>query len=508
MPVSIQKINIVQKHHNLGKNLNRIQVTLPGKPPCNLNPAHFPYYGKFSSVTADILGALSTEDMVKVNELKQEYSSKNVTELREIHKKAIEDYISDFKYMIKMDECNEPDTFVYKPVNLTKEIQKTLKQKELELIAMKQSAMRDCPKCNANYKEWFPSIQEIPLARPAKTIFEHPVDKALRLTGVFNAQDIEQIEKITDRYKDCPILNIIETKANILTKINEILCKKSGDFHGQFNNKDFDLLKNLAVEYRALNNIQSHYGYTTKALESVLFSDTKNLKCGEYIDGLGLITDELTVNGKDTVITFKYNQDEYLFRMYDKEKLKEKDKFLTDLPETTYLEDLNTINKMSKDIIQKEGNALVAEVRFKVMDINSARNFMKKNNLPEEYADKIMQDSKYAYLIQNFKNFQKRDYRSAARIIGTKLLKTLKDKDAFPIFLRAEPYDSTHSPVVLYLRSGFKPLSRTEKEVYDSINELGEYKGRSVIMYLQNFDENCDKIDTFDKLYFKNTVNN
>lgn len=506
MPVSVQNFTITSKSQ-LAIICRPIQqdsaIKVDLEQLVNFN---FHRHGRISDIIKNIIGVFSVEDLAKINKIKQEYISLNIDEIKNIHKQESELYVTNLisKLEAKPDEGIK-NIYIYAQNNLTNEVRKIIKEHGLKLAALKQLILRDYPRCNQSYDEWIQFPPKLIYSNPSNTIFEHPVDKVTRITGDLTEDERIQLQYIVEKNRNKNIINILEEKTNIINKIHKYLSGKNTDFHGQFKNNELDLLKKLAIEYKAFNQLQMNYGYSTKELESVLYSDTKNFKVGEYIEGLGIITDELTVNGTKAIIAFKYDDGEYSFKMYNKDILEKKDKVLSELPETIYLEDLRQVNeKIFNTIIKLWPLALISEIRFKVMEKDSTERFMEAHNLPKEYADKIMKDNKYAYLIQNFKNHSKQKCPSAARIIAVKLLNLLKEKNAYPILAVAQPYDSTHSPVSMYLRVGFKPLSRTFEDVQTSMSKHFEYTDNNpLIMYLPNFEENEKIIESFSKIYFK-----
>ena len=95
-------------------------------------------------------------------------------------------------------------------------------------------------------------------------------------------------------------------------------------------------------------------------------------------------------------------------------------------------------------------------------------------------------------------------YDKAAKIIGIQLLKFLKDRNCTPLFLTADPYNgSTHSPVSMYLRAGFKPISHTIEELKEKMSKnMNRYPdNEKVDFYLNSFDENNQLIETLAKIY-------
>ena len=503
MQIRVSKFNITTSLPSI-KRVSQIpdELKLPGNIQvlqlANMNP-------QFVQIVKNISGIPTIEDSLKIEELRKFFSSLSIDEVSNIYRESLQLYTDKYPFAAEKNgkEYRAADFLCFRK-DLTEHLQESLKEDEIKLIALKQSKLRDYPKCIASYDEWFDCGLKIPSYKATQTIFEHPYDKAIRLVGDFNRDDIERSEEIEKQYKDRSFFDIIEEKFKIIEKMNKYLYSKNTDFYGQFSKKECAEIKELALKFRVLNHLQHDYGFSSKHLESVLYSKPAEWVRGNYVEGIGLITDEINVNGKDSVITFQYDNGKYCFRIYDKEVLTSKNKFLSELPETIYLEDLNELNKKANQLIKNERIGLISEIRFTVKNREMIENYFRSHNIPPEYAETVLEGGKYAYLIENFKNFDKKDSPSAARIISIRLLKLLKEKNAYPLFAMAQPYDSTHSPVSMYLRAGFKPLSRTMEEVQGSMSKHCEYMDNApLIMYLKDFNDNKSLIDSLAQLYFK-----
>ena len=451
----------------------------------------------------DVDGICSKEDVVRINEMKQYFSSMDKEELQRLHQKSIQSYIDDTIARLRIIK-RENGICTYKPSDLTKDTQMYLKENKLKLVAMQQAYFDDCPKGQRNsYRIWFDSDIGTPSSKPAKTVYEHPFDKILRHTGIFNDDDYKKINIITKHYEKYSLPQLMEEKFKILDKMQEYFIGKNSDLVGQYTNRELIAMKKLAQKYYSINKLQTSAGYFSMSLEAILYSNTYNFKPGEYVEGLGLITDELKIDGKNTIITFIDKISECSFRIFDKDVLNKKNEFLKNLSQNLSLEDLNRINQQAQDIIDQEEKGLISQVSFEIADKSKTKQYLKQSN-DEDYADKIMQENKYSYIIRGFRNYYKKNNPTAGKVVGIKLLSFLKKINAKPIFLIARPYgDSTHSPVSMYLYTGFKPLSKTEKDVYNAMNEHFEYADKnSLAMYLSDFENMSKKVDILCKLYF------
>lgn len=148
--------------------------------------------------------------------------------------------------------------------------------------------------------------------------------------------------------------------------------------------RDFAALKKLAIEYTALNNVQKQKGVFTKDLERVLNASLipADIKSGGFIDGLGVVTDRLEVDGRDSVIVLSNVNKSQMLKMYD---LKELNRRLDDDGS-----DLNTMNERAKGLIQNEEKSSMAQVQF--------------TPLAPEYLEKLtgIKEEKQSYYVGRF----------------------------------------------------------------------------------------------------------
>ena len=456
-----------------------------------------------------ISGIYSINDISKIIKMKKVFSSMNKEELQNLFLTAEQSYINNYSKrldIIKNDK--DENLYVFNKSNLTNNCQRDLKNDKLCLAAMKQVLFEEYPEIlETPYRKWFDCDIEYPSTRPAQTLYEHPCDKILRLTGTLNTNDFTDINKLLKYYEKKPVLEIIKEKIHILNNMQKYLAGKNSDLIGQFTDKEYTDMKNLAKKYYALNKIQTSYGYFSKSIESILYSEMQNLKPGKYVDGIGFITDENNIDDRNIIIALLYKDNRYMFRMFDKDILEEKNTFLKTLPKKIPPESINEINQRAKAIIDKEKNSLISEIHFEIINKQETKHFLKNHNESEDYADIIMGENKYSYIIKGFRNYYKEQCGSAGKCIGIRLLKFLKNADAKPIFLSARATVGNHSPVSMYLHIGFKPLSKTECEVYNSI-EKNRYNSKyRLTMYAPNFEIFGEKIDKLYDFYFPNSEN-
>lgn len=82
------------------------------------------------------------------------------------------------------------------------------------------------------------SVQQTETLPLAQSIFEHPVDKALRITGDFTKEDIFRIKNKEKKYSALEVNRIYENKTCLIDKIKTYCTKKD------LSERDFSALKN------------------------------------------------------------------------------------------------------------------------------------------------------------------------------------------------------------------------------------------------------------------------
>ena len=511
MPVTFSRLNIINKIPSALRtsSVNRCAPKLSSQKvmvDC-FKPTYY-HTASLSDILNEIYGIYSLEDIEKITEMKKSYSALDEKELYSLQQTGIKSYLDNVKSKLGLEPADKCEKmYSFNPLNLTPEYQSEIKSEQLKLVAIKQAIKKDNPEISwIPYNKWFDSNIGIPSYKPAKSIYEHPCDKILRYTGTLNSKDIEEVNDLVKTYENNSLFQIFEKKSKLLEKMQQYFNDKNSDLIGQYSDRELAEMKELVKKYTALNTIQVNSGYFSKHLETLLNSSINKFEPNEYIEGIGLITDNIKINGIKGIISFISRSNEYMLRLYDKSILELKNDFLNLIPQTICLDELNDINKKAKDIINIEPKALISEIRFRIMDKNAIETFFESRKENKNTISEIMGKSKYSYFIMNFRNFYKGKYPSTGKLIASKLLKLLKDTDSKPLFLIATPYESTHSPVSMYLRMGFKPLFKTENEVYAEMSDHCEYMNKEPLsMYIENIDILSDKIDKLAQVYFPNT---
>mgnify|MGYP000009539793 FL=1 len=417
-------------------------------------------------VLTKIVGSFSKEDFIKVEKLISELKNLTSSELIGLKNNLIKQNTDRLKaagMQFKID--NNRELCGYNNLLVTSNLKKELKQNSLKLFALNKLLF---------------SVQQTETLPLAQSIFEHPVDKALRITGDFTKEDIFRIKNKEKKYSALEVNRIYENKTCLIDKIKTYCTKKD------LSERDFSALKKLAIEYTALNNVQKQKGLFTKDLERVLNASSipADIKSGDFIDGLGVVTDRLEVDGRDSVIVLSNINKSQMLKMYD---LKELNRRLVDDGS-----DLNTMNERAKGLIQGEEKSSMAQVQF--------------TPLAPEYLEKLtgIKEEKQSYYVGDFLNYDRMKYPKAAKIIALRLLKLFNDKQYFPVYLKAHAYHgSKHSPVNFYRYYGLTPISHTEEEIEKLISQNNGKFPYEIPVYfcLRNFDAIKDRFLSWLKTY-------
>ena len=280
--------------------------------------------------------------------------------------------------------------------------------------------------------------------------------------------------------------------------MNAFLLRRDADFAGGFSDKEFCRMKKLAVSYEALNNLQKQKGVFTKDLEALCFAPAISDKKGDYINGLGLVIDNVSVNTKDgrnipAIVLFSDFGKSHNIMVYDVSKLKNKS---FNFPPSFNKEELNELNEGAKNRILSEEDALISGIQFSVLNTKESKNWIEKNNVVNDSAvNEIVENSKYYTYINSFFNNKPELYNNAGKIAGYELMELLVKKDCAPVFVKALGYNGVKKPpYLMYLRYGFKPFSH-------NIDKLPNAPHEPVYMYLKDFQDLKKKLSVYEKIF-------
>ena len=340
-------------------------------------------YQKLVSVS----GGYSKEDLKAVDKLVRKLEGKDLDSLKQR-------YIDEgFKLA---EGCEE----------FTPSIQKKIKKDNLVLYAINKIKNKDNPNlAPAPYSNWFDTDYGIQNPVLKGSLYVHPKDKILNLTGEFNTRDKLCVKNEEKKYNKFKLEDILSRKNELLDRMNVFLLRKDADFAGGFSQREFCRMKKLAVSYEALNNLQKQKGVFTKELEALCFAPVVSDKKGDYINGLGLIIDNVSVNTKDgrvipAIVVFSDFGKSHNIMVYDVLKLKNKS---YNFPPSFDKEELNELNAGAKHRILSEADALISGIQFSVLNTKESKNWIEKNNIINDSAvNEIAVNSKYYTYINSF----------------------------------------------------------------------------------------------------------
>lgn len=410
-----------------------------------------------NGIITKLKGTFSKEELTRIDAL-VEIFKRTGFDIAEI-KQSIARLLQISLQKCSFDKFEDTNKLLFDPQKITPEFKKTVNNSMVQLLAIKKiQNNNNLYATPAPLSSWYNTTLGImnPTFTPSR--FTHPRDKAIQLTGELTFEDFDKIKKQEPKFKQLNDDKIFNKKLKILHKLNQAFSKNETDFIGTFSDRELSKFKKLVIEYDALNNIQISRGIFTKKIESKLFATQipDNLESSDYINGLGLVVNKISIKDKSAIIVLSSNEEGFSqFRMYDLAALK------------------------NADSESEENKSLISEIRFK-----------------------HIQDH---YLIRSFQNHYPKDYPDAGKIIGLQLMKLLAEKDCKPLEIEALAYaGSKHSPVNYYMHYGFTPVNYTKEE----IEELAKQNGGNfpyetpVKLVLNDFEGVRERIKRMEKIYF------
>ncbi len=448
----------------------------------------------------------SKEDLIKVSELENNYSTLGKKELINIKDEVLKSYLKKFNSIGLTSTVQDNKTqYNFDTTLVDKETRNSLKKDFLQLFALNNCISKNTIARNkVPLSYWFDTAFGIQKSKENNNRLEHPEDKSIRAFGGYLKDDLEQIKSLHKTFLKWNNNRIIREKLKILDKIVNLHNGHKIYFEGSFTNKELDNIKELAIKYRALNDVQKSRGLFTKNIETLLYAQPipENIKKGDYAEGIGYVVNRIKMDNEDFIITFSEINKTYTFSLYKLNELNNTTNILENIPKTLSIEDVNDLNKQAKSVIDSE-KEIIAQIGFQVKS-DGYKNLKHSNNYNDKNLKQILDNNTDYIYISDFSNNYPHKYCKAGKIIGIQLLKFLKERNCFPLFLTADTYKgSKHSPVSMYLRAGFKPISYSVEELKNkmSTNKSRFPENKKVDFYLDNFDGNGDIIDSLAKIY-------
>ena len=391
------------------------------------------------------------------------------------------------------------------PYNVKRSKARTLHRDYLKLTALYSIAYPNFSEADRlSYSNFFNTNFGRPNTIKSKGIPDLK-DSVISITGQLNKTDFQQWKKKCLKYMRLPFEQIIDLRQKIFDKLDYIYNSGGAEFSGNFSKYQINKMRNLLIKLLAIYKITEADRVNTRDLENLLLYDAKDYKVGDYIDRIGLITDLLTVNNKQTIIAATIFENLMTFKMYDFNYFKRINEFINNLPEEcSTAEELETLNETAGLLRQQYENSIISEISFAITPKHDAIFDELEVDNSKQHEFKKITNSSYTYYITDFENHKKNDYPSAAKVLAFRLLKTMEDYNPnYPVLVYA---DNTYkSPASMYLKMGFKPLSKSDKYVWDNMNKnhYAYTDEDMLLMYLPNINSISEKLNFYRNIYFK-----
>lgn len=391
-------------------------------------------------------------------------------------------------------------------------------RKKIKSVRMQQIAVRETLKeYNPHTKltnaptigDWFGGFKKIPqLPISVNSLFEHPIDRALFLVGQFTENELKLINKKTLVLRQVSTDKLLKQKIELLNKLTLILIKTNQDFYGAFTNNELTKINNLLINYSSFDKELIQRGIYSKDIEVVLFNSNNKLsyrKIGENINGYGLVVRKASTYDRElkqecpTLIVFSNVSSKKTIKKIkiDEEFESEVAKFKEDYEVFCNSVSINdndlqakmlSFNEKAKAIMEKEKKLVISEISFSMLNKKLAEVFISEIPKPLKNDEilKVIDNKDVFPLIIDYINHDSQRYPNGARDVAASLLHLLFKNDCNSIFVKALAINSSRSPVGMYLRFGFEPVSHDKEKIREIIVKSAngfDYK-EPVWMYL------------------------
>lgn len=442
----------------------------------------------------NLKSTLSKEDVSKLNrQIKLFLKNFNEQKLPELIKKSADKSNEMLELITKSGITAKKENDGIKYSNEVNKMTYSTRNK-IKDILIQQMATREVIKYykpytkfldNPTLGDWFIGFekkQQMP--NMANSLFEHPIDKALFLAGKYTDEDLSQINKKTKLFGHLDINKIFIKKDKILNKINKILDKPNQNIYGVFSNAELRNLKKLSIENESFSNVLKEKNIFNKKMESVIFNCNKNLSAkgiGEHINGVGMVIKKTKVYDREKkqeipcLIAFDKSSSMYNLKLLRidnnfENRIIDFSKKYTDLKNTSeFKNNIEILNQEAESIINEEKNLLVSEISFKLVNKKIAKSYIEDIKGPLENNEilKIINDvnTNVFPIIENFQNHNSKRYINGSREIALPLVHLLIQHDCEPLLIKALAINSNRSPVGLYLKYGFEPISHNKEKI-------------------------------------------
>lgn len=459
----------------------------------------------------------SKEDFKKINKqvsvLSKKYNKDNTPDLMKLGESKSQDLLDLIKSSGIKTKTEDGIIKYSDEINkINSQIRKKIKKVRMQQVAIREALKRHNPSgilTNApTLGDWFKGFDKSPqLTIPATSLFEHPIDKTLFLTGQYTEKELKLIKKKTLKLNKIPESELIKEKIKILKELTSVLNKPNQYLYGAFTNIELKKIRNLSLNYSAYNQELIQRGIYNKNVEAVILNSSANLsdkKIGENINGYGFIIKKSNtydrelkseypslivfsnISSKKTIKNIKIDKD------FENEITKFKEDYETFCNSASIIDNnlqakISSFNENAKSILGKEKNLVISEISFSMLNKKLAELFISEIPKPLKNDDilKVIDNDDVFPLIIDYKNHDSKRYPNGARDVASSLLHLFFQNKCSSIFVKALAINSNRSPVGLYYRYGFEPVSHTHTQIKQGLaNPLGfDYK-EPVWMYL------------------------
>ena len=457
----------------------------------------------------NLSSTLSKEDVNKLNlqikNILNDFKEENLPELIRIAGDKVNEILAILKKSgIKNKEENNLIKYSDEPNKVNYLTRKKIKEIIIQQVALREALKHYKPHTRLiNFPtmgDWFSGFEKVQqLPNDINSLFEHPVNKALFLTGKYTDNDSVLIKKKSDIFSHYSTRKILIKKETVLNALKLILEIPNQNFYGAFSDIELKKIKKLSVEYDSFDEILKKRYIFNKALESVVFNTNKKISTkdiGENINGVGVIIKKTKIydsNKKQEVpciVVFNNSSNISNLRLLKIDKaFEDKIKDLennyqklrnSEIFNSSKLEEyIAFLNSNAKSLIDTEKSLIVSEISFNVVNKKMAKAFIDDIPKPLESNEvlKVINDENTNIfpIIRDFKSHDPERYRHAGREIALPLLHLLFQNGCDTLLIKALAINSTHSPVGMYLRNGFEPISHNKEKIKEII--LNSSKG-------------------------------
>lgn len=287
-----------------------------------------------------------------------------------------------------------------------------------------------------------------------------------------------KVKNLKKLYSSCSV----EELFNIKRKILKEFCAYTNtdclipDF--KFSKTKLKKLRQLAAQYDAINVLLKEHNIHTSAIEALFYSGIeKCTKVGDILPnkdvmlGFSSVYDKSLGKNTPVILAFANTDIGYRFKAYryDENLISNIGKLKKQVTHCIRTKNYKQINDLNNKILEYLKTIEVSEIYVEPKDIDGLEKEMEKcSDMTAEKIASILKDSNndIVYYIKGLRNFNiKRYYNASIPLINClkEFGKINKINEAYTEALAFN--DVRHSPVGMYIRSGFEPISISKEEI-------------------------------------------